>query len=590
LARHEKRFTLGDESILLNWWCEGAGPALNYIRDDLTQRRNDRAKQARDMRTEEGSAGLRGTNSAIPRPEDLRLDVPREEMRMAAAAIVNDQTEIKQSLIDFAATVDDVVQRLSKPNSRGNLTQQAAEDQMRAALQELNFWRLITNVETELVAADLPGATKDLSPSEPRLIALNAWIALRGGDAAKAKELCGAGVADEEPYLTLCRAETMAALGDRDGATRELARIGSNEPLTALAPYSLDRSAHILGKQRKPGNADTALARQGADYARQIPTWIDTMISEPTRFQTLSIDPLPPIAGPMERVPLTLHIRNVSPIPLAMGSDKPMNTRFIANALLEITSQTKAISGEGEVFEFDRRFRLDPKQELVVTVWAEAGMVGYISENALAGPVRIRYSVLQGFEPGSRGAGCLEVTTPAMARGALLEARVSMPQLGERLASAIDATLPALLMGIRANILALTDISDASAAGERDDLIKVLVEKYPTWSPTARVFCAAMMPPKGQTAPMAPLDTAILADQDPVVRTIAILTRVVDAGDPLLKAAAADATLAKAAELQLERLNSNAPTYAKIGVTELLAKARGTPGGAVAAPSKPPGR
>jgi hypothetical protein len=591
-VRHVKRFTLSDESILLNWWCEGASAALKYITNDLLDRRGAVAKQAREMRNEEGSAGLRGTNSAIPSPENLRLDAPREEIRLAAAMIVNNQAELKLSLIDFAATVDDVVQRLSNANSRGNLTQQAAEDQIRAVTQELNFWRLITNVEVDRVAADMPAATKDLSVSEPRLIALNAWNALRGGDAAKAKELCGAPSPDEEPYLTLCRAEAMATLGDREGATLQFARIASDEPLNVLAPYALDRSAQISGGTRKPGNADTALARQAADYARQIPTWIDTMITEPTRFQTLTLDPLPALAGPMDRVPLTLHLKNVSPIPLAMGSDKPMNTRFVANSLLEVTSQSKAISGEPEVFEFDRRFRLEPKQELTVTVWAEAGMMGYISENALAGPVRIRYTVLQGFEVGSRGAGCLEVTSPAMARGALLEARLSLPQLGERLANATDATLPALLIGIRANLLAET--TEASVASERDDLVKALVDKYPTWSPTARAFCAAMMPPKGQAAVVKALDDAILADQDPIVRTVALLTRVTDAYDPLLKSAAsdADATIVKAAALQQERLGSNGATYTKVGVTELLTKARGVaaPAGSTSSPTKLLGR
>ena len=81
-----------------------------------------------------------------------------------------------------------------------------------------------------------------------------------------------------------------------------------------------------------------------------------------------------------------------------------------------------------------------------------------------------------------------------------------------------------------------------------------------------------MMPPSGQLDVLKELDAAIKADQDVQVKTIAVLTRITEATDPLLTAAAADAdpALKRAAAIQTERIAAGKPMYAKIGTSQWI--------------------
>jgi hypothetical protein len=81
-----------------------------------------------------------------------------------------------------------------------------------------------------------------------------------------------------------------------------------------------------------------------------------------------------------------------------------------------------------------------------------------------------------------------------------------------------------------------------------------------------RVLIASMMPHAGQIAETAPLDAALLADTDPSVQIVALLTRVKKADDPALVAAtkSTDPRLSELASLLSTRLATETMCYAKL--------------------------
>jgi len=565
-ADFSPRNTIG--SIMLDWHCEGVRNPFEYIKKQLSAQRNIAARDARERKADQGELAQN------LKPEEVRLDFFFEQVRLATSATLDDQTSLAESIKDFAATVEGRAEVLAAPKARGpGWTDESAAEETRFARQELNLWRLIINRDVDKAISTLDLTIADVPDTNARKRAIETWVAVRAGDVAKALEIADR-PGDADLHAALARAAALEAAGKKTEAAAALLEISAESPTSIIGTYAYDLSAKVLGQSPRIGDADTPLARSTGEYAAQIPSWIDTIISQPKFIQTMTVVTPPQRVGPLDRTTLTVTLRNISPIPLALGSDKPINTRFLFNPMIELGSSERDAVGEPEVYEFDRRFRLMPNEEMSVTVWPEAGITGYLTQNGSRGPTRLRWRVLQGFEATAsakdRGPGCLEYTTPTTAREALLESQIPMDQLVERLNAASDATIAALLVGARASLQNAD--SESFADSGKGSLIQALVAQYPTWSVPARTLCAAMMPPQSQLADLKPLDDVIKADSDPAIRLIAVLTRVASPEDPLLAAvdSGADATLIKAAALQRERLAQPAPTYAKVGASDLL--------------------
>lgn len=566
-------YNLTVERLVLDWRCDGVKSASDWVRADLYAKRNIVAREMREKLADDSTA-LSGNLSNLQRPEHVHLEPRLEYIRLVTAALLDDQPELKQSIADLAGSFEDQCTNLAAPNARDpGMTDAQAADQIRYLQQELCLWRLMVNADVDKVQGDLEKALKDVKDDNGRKVAITAWLALRTGDAAGALAACDLPNDDPgAPWIVICRAEALAATGKTAQAVAILDEVGGAFPLTTMATYAMERSALIAGAPRKPGNLKTPMAQRAAVYARKIPGWIDSMITEPKFFQSVIVETPPGRIGALERSTLTLRIRNISPIPLAMGSDKPLNTRFLFNPMLELADSPRPVRGEPEVFELDQRLRLNPNEEMVVVLRPEAGLIGYLAENGAGGPSRLRYRILQGFRQNEHGAGCVEVSTPTTAREPLLEARITPEQLIEGIETAGEATIPTVLIAARSMLLSKAESSDTFASNAMVDMARLIATKYPTWSVASRVLCASMMPPSGQLDVLKDLDAAIKADQNVQVKTIAVLTRITEATDPLLAAAAADAdpTLKRAAAIQTERIAAGKPMYAKIGTSQWI--------------------
>ena len=562
------------EALMLDWRCEGAKSPSDFIRQRLYSERNAAARNAREARSE-AVEGAAGNVVNMPGPQDVRLDMLFEEVRLATASVLGDATELAQSAADMAATVAERTQILSLPNAREReWTDETAAAESRLLRQQLNFWRLMTASDVDKVEADLPACTKDLPERNAKVMAIKAWMALRKGDAAGALELASQETDEPaDPHLLMAKGEALAALNRTDEAVAALRAAAAADPLTTHCTFAMDRANRLAGSPKRRGDADTALAKQASTYARKIPGWIDSMVSQPQMFQLVSMDQPPSRVGALERAVLTLRIRNASPIPLALGSNKPINARFLFSPMIEVAAITDPPATVPEVFEFDRRFRLMPREELTLAVRPDAGLTGYLAQLGAAGPTRVRYRVLQGFKVTDKGAGCIELNTPTTAREPLLEARLSAEQLNERIDAATDATIGAVTTGAMAMLLdGSTPATTGFGQDFKPEMARRLVARYPSLSVEGRMFMACVLPPSSQVAVLEALDAAIKADPHPSLRVVGLLTRVAKSDDPALAAGAADAdaSVAKAAAIQSERLASGAPTYASVGTADLI--------------------
>jgi plasmid stabilization system protein ParE len=565
------------EAMVLDWMVEGARRPMEFVIGRLEGERNMVLRQRRDLLGEE-SDGARARLSTLPRPEDVLLTPEYEEVRSTAALSLGDRAALAASMVDMTRYLTGMIEELTAANTRpAGMTESQARAQIDAATLRLCIWRMFTGIEVDLARSDLEGIVDTLEETSEVRRAVKAWEALRTNQPELAYDISQLpGVRTQ--WVDLAGAEALDRLGRKADSIATFEKTAAENPLTILSAYAYDRAAQVRGGRREPGDLPTADAQRAAAYARTVPAWIDTMADQPRLFQQVSADVGSQSRGALDRATVKLTLRNVSPIPMAMGSNKPINTRFLFNPKLETSMTASAGMAEAEVFDLSRRFRLMPGEQVSFTVWPEGGLVGLLSQQAASAPTRIRWRILQGFETRGgikdRGVACVEINTNTQARDALLEARIPAESMVERLRQLTPSNAVQLLAGAR--VLLLAPAREGFVDAGKASIAETLATQYPTWPKEVRLLAVSMMPPSSTAAELRPLDEAIRADTDDDVTMLAIFARAFDASDPLLAKGTqegASATVTRAADLQRRRIERGGALYARDGISTLTGPA-----------------
>jgi hypothetical protein len=241
-----------------------------------------------------------------------------------------------------------------------------------------------------------------------------------------------------------------------------------------------------------------------------------------------------------------------------------------------------------------------PRETLRVPVHPDLGYAGLVLDLTCDAQARVKWRLIQGFTPSATGnfvAGPLSLASesPPVTRNPLPEAHLPVEQLianiGVQSGDELFRSLIAARQKLWAHVVSQDILSASSVstdkdkndkkdkgsaptppaatdaqAGDRSQIVAALAARLPSLSPMQRVLIASMMPHAGQIAETAPLDAALLADTDPSVQIVALLTRVKKADDPALVAAtkSTDPRLSELASLLSTRLATETMCYAKL--------------------------
>ncbi|GJQ31029.1 MAG: hypothetical protein HBSAPP03_29130 [Phycisphaerae bacterium] len=552
------------EGFVLDWMVTGAEGVVKALTTQVE------AQRAKVRHADELDPTRRESPNAL-RPEDIRLDLPFEQVRALALASLGETSRdrLRDSVVELEKTVHNKIQAFADPLRRPTtMTEEAAIDAAGAVLLELHLLRMLTGFETPEQLEELGKIEAALPAGEARAIAAARWRAVVEGRYADAAEMIPESASSM--WARLARGEALAKLGAPGQAARVFEDIAREVPLSPTGAWARFR----MGELTPSPSAETA-TREIQAIADSIPSWVDALPTYPRQSMAVWVDVGASSKAALQSEPATISIRCMAPVPLGIGSARAINSRYYFGPNLEIGVRQRGEHTAGEVIEIDRRLRLLPGEQIVVPVDPEIGMIGYLCEVGSDRPSRLRWRVIQGFETASTGSrdpgpGCVELTTKTVSREALPESRLEPARLIERLGRANDDEIPALLVAVRTRLLGgeVGGVPDASSSA----LVAALTQAYPTWSVTARILTAAMLPTPAVVAAVAPLEPLFREDHDPRVRTIAALTRVADPGDPVLRATidGADPALASCAKRHAERLEAGVQTYSRVG-------ARGAP-------------
>ncbi|GAB4383075.1 MAG: hypothetical protein Kow0022_01990 [Phycisphaerales bacterium] len=584
------------EALAMQWYIEGPEAVLKGLNATLKTKRAD-AQARRDVAIANGLS-LEG----LPDPEQVRLEKDMDQLRILCAMQIGDQESLRAAMTDLERSIMYAVGQLNAPETRPPGFDDAAALRTQITLLiELQMYRLWADLDREQVdqqteayqtqLRDLQArltAASDGSPQAQAQIAatveayrssyhrpITPWISLRDGNYEQAIAQADAAKDALGQFADVIKALALEQLDRKPEAARVLMDASR---ANALSGFSAWARAYAL-KLDPTIQTQTATGKAIDAMARSVPRFIDDMVVSPMSFMDLRVDVGSPVKKPTDRFLVKVTIKNLAPIPLGVGSDRPINSRLLLQPHRD--SNLGFFFGQlyPEVVELNRRIRLDPLETIEAVVPVDVGASGVIlSLNALNNH-RIRWRVLQGFVIGALqsfrpGPQCLGVESDPVELQRLEQQRLSAQETAVGIRSGPTEELYPLVMQARAVLLAWPR-RESRPQQIADLLSRALTARLQSGTPMERALLLAMLPPAGLEMNMLDFDLAaveLLDEADfrskpsaQLLESLVLLTRVSDPESPLFTHArqAPWPELVELAKLLQARLQAGKPSLTR---------------------------
>lgn len=551
------------QGLVLDWLCDGAGRQIRALNDQLMAER-ERVRSAQ----RQVEAGVPQLGMERGKPEDRHLLPEVERLRCSLAMSLHDNEAVTGSMAEMGVSTGSEIASLANAKTRPpTMSEQEAKARVVDQSAWLGLYRLLSNVDSTLTLRESVPVESVLEEDDPRRAAIGAWRLYRSGDRAGALSLVAENA--DNPWCVFLLGQLASDAGDKARAAAAYRHAFELAPMTPIGGLAASLALELTPADPNLTPRSAALEQ----YAKGIPGWVDTMVSLPRSFQTMDATASQQSAGALDRVMLKVTLKNVAPVPLALGSDRTISSRFLLIPNLETMPGGSNEAAEPEVCEVSKRLRLMPGERVSAEVWPESGLTGWLSEVAAPAAVRTRWRVIQGFQPASNGTqeagpGSLECNVPAVTRRPLPMCQLPGSEILAKLPGAKANEVPDLLVAARTALFTIVADTPADLARTHNAIADAIMQGYPKWSPELRTLAAAILPPAAMVPELDKLDAMILADADPKVIPIAIVTRATTPDNPALRAAEAseDPALRNLAQVQRARIAENARCYATIGI------------------------
>jgi hypothetical protein len=578
LATLESRFdeALELESLALGWPLRGPEVVLESLESRLAQDR----RQAAERRAAAIEQDL--PLDDVVEPKDVRLSPDKDKLRILLGMALNRPEIVQAALSDLTNSIFYAGERASNPATRPEgMTEEQAIGVIAGLLVDLQLYRLWANLEREQVDADLltlrERATGDvdllLDPLQP-------WILLRDGKPQEAIDFAQRIGERGGRLAKIATAMAMIELGQTADAAAILREESRPIALSAIGAWCRHTALQLDDKTRIMSDVAPAIA----SLADDVPRFIDDMIENPSTFMSLRIETAHRSLNATDPFAVKLRLRNLAPIPLGVGSDRPINSRVLLQPHRDNNMAFFAGVLFPEVIELDRRLRLGYLESIEVEVPVDLGATGYIMSLNMLGNHRMRWRALQGFRIGRLGSFvsgplCLSAETFAveclMAPERALLRNVEVDVLTVRIRTAPVAEMPRYAQLVRSLLLAWPDPTQRRPDRLAAVLAETLTLRMRDKEPLEKLILASVMPHQLMDDAMARFDeVALFVPQEEDARSrphaaateaMVLLTRVRSVEDPFFAFAATsdDRRVSELATLVKRRLEEDRPCIAR---------------------------
>lgn len=570
--------------IAMKWQIEGPKAVLDELNPILYDRRAE--AQARIDSYIEAQLPL----DDLIKPIDIRYDIGIDKIRLLAAYNADDVEMTQRIIDDIELTVKGVILTIGNQLGERGANRAALLSQLVAQIADFQVMRAMVELETNEIRSDIDDIVKNLPALEPYFAAIEPLALYAEGKNEEALAL----IPQFRSTVVLQMIEALAneKLGNRERAIARLNELFRGHSLDAYGAFARSRLI-------KMGVGEQTLSTPGKmmiQIADTIPNWVDQMNSRVTTFMSLDIQSPSALVDAMSEPMITIRLKNMSPIPLAVGSSQPIDSRFLIIPCIDDRSADFVGSVVDKVVQLNHRLRLRPLEEFVVQVPADSVQSQWILKMQSNVSLRERWRVLQGFRPRVSDDLLKQTQAPA---GSSIYGIVNSPlgltaesRLVQRLAlEEASFTAEQLVMGLENSDPNLARRSLIACAGrlvlpapgkeftlsQQNMVIEALIEMYTKASSGQRAEMILLLPHRHQVSGMIAFDDHVvrllisdaLIDSvvDPVVLASVLLTRTDSADSPVFDVLeqANDARLTRIAQEIQSRLDRNAAMLGTVG-------------------------
>ncbi|USN99987.1 MAG: hypothetical protein H6810_04830 [Phycisphaeraceae bacterium] len=555
------------EELAMRWLLDGPRFVLDSIEQELKLARdNARIKYELDKQRDV-------PDRLLTPPDEVFLDPLYEKIRIIAAMDAMDKSAVLEGLRELDKYTEHEFKKIQEATTLDDEKSRAkAFEEFTSTLVSAQFMRMLANVDVRQTQSIIPQIPKYIGEEKWNQLRrpLEAWVALRTGDLDTTRAILQE-IGAKTPAMRVCRAELLVAEGKDAEAAAEYEYVLRHESFVPFGAWARSRAMELTGRT----DPVTPAGRRMQRLVAEVPASLDHFISDPAEMLSLKIEPVQDDFPPGERARLKITVMNTTPWPLSIGPSRTISSRFLLGVDADDVDEFGA-PPQPVVVDMDRRLRLDPTEKLSVEVGVEAGLNGMIFDAANRGIIRQRWQGWQSPTLNSDGAYVagpygLSDSSEKFTRSTRPEARLPGPDLA---AFVGDAASPDTIVAAVESAAAWLRRGDGD---EPARVVSALTERYLSAGPTERALMVSALPTASQVPAMAPFDEMVRRETGleavrkvstpRVVAAMVLVTRVTDADDPLLAAAAGsgDESLVRLAALVSDRLREGRPAYSKTG-------------------------
>ncbi len=563
-----EREGLSVESAVIRWQIEGPQAVVASLNQELAVKR----QQAINLILQYEQARM--PTESLTKPEEIVLSAMFNHIRLVAALMAEDEETIGWTLQDMTMMFEKSLARagaLSELSSPEERARQMAEIWGELSQHLISIaW---VGQQTDALDVWATRATDMLGTESPAAIMLGAWRELRLGDPIKAEDMFRL-VQSDTPMNRVGLGLSLEENGKVAEAVEVYRELATERPMSLSGVWAREQHRKLTGIDPMATPERAAAARLG----ESVPAWVDRMTTEPRTFMSLRVEIVESVGGATEPAGVHLRMTNLAPIPLAVGGNRPLNSRLLLVPRLQIGTADEFGRALPEVHELNHRLRLMPTESIDVVVLPDAGVSGWFAEVGAMEAVRERWRVLQGYRLDDGGVPapgmlCLEAETGRLGRSPLMLRFVSAIELANALEGASQAELPEVVAAIRARVLLAPGAEYGLLTDDLQRIAGIAADRYPRLPLVSRAMLLAVLPNAWAAPGMEAFDVVALAEQDSKLVPLALVTRVRDADDPVLAGwieRDADGSGAVAWALR-NRLGTGEPTFSRLEAGTLRA-------------------
>lgn len=561
--------SLREQQLSLLWQYEGPQAILDQLNPNIYDERATLQAQI-DARLE-----LNEPIDDLGDPRDIRYDAGIDRIRLLAAHILGDQETIDSTLADLERGLFKFNEEISERLNERGADRIAL---LRAYLKEivtLQTYRAIVGVDAQLIKNDVDRIVERAPDFEPIFKPFEPFSMYAEGNYELARTTATEKLNPSAPrdlLIALCSDK----LGEVDRAAEEYLQLTRTYPLQAAGSIGRSRLAEL-----KPNlDQTTEAGREMSRLEKDVPIWIDEMITRPENTMRLTIKADARDYSTIEPARVTIELQNIISVPLALGPANPIDSNLLI--IPGFKEHTDLFTGtpKPRVIDMGRKLRLKPLETVTIRTDPDAIETKWLMRAQPSSTIRQRWRALQGFK--------------ALPIGGLINSPFSLTSetdlIERRRIDAVAAPIEDILAAIRSGDSRAMEHAVVGASAilyeprrrpeftrqNLDSIADACWERYQRENPAVRAWMLSILPTQAAAPSISSFDlrvsesitAASLAGDtiDPAEFAAVLTTRAADANSPLIEVALAhdDQRVRAIAEYLRDRMNNIQRVYATI--------------------------